>query len=139
MRMGCTDETRCKSKGSLDILFGHETQSAWPDGVSLRHENAMSEFPHLGASHPETQEEVLVDVALGDEWHLVLFNDHHNTFDHVIECLMHTCGHDALQAEQCAMIVHFKGKCTVKSGSLDELTPMHRQLSERDLTVELNP
>ena len=64
------------------------------------------------ASAIETQEDILTDVLLDDEWSLTLFNDHHNTFDHVIECLMTTCGHDALQAEQCAMIVHFKGKCT---------------------------
>ena len=86
-----------------------------------------------------TQEDILTDVLLDDEWHIVLFNDNHNTFDHVIECLISTCGHDALQAEQCAMIVHFKGKCTVKSGSYDDLAPIHQSLSEKDLTVELNP
>ena len=78
-------------------------------------------------------------VSLEGDWTVVLFNDHHNTFDHVIECLIHTCGHDALQAEQCATIVHFKGKCTVKSGSYDELAPIHKSLTEEDLTVELNP
>ena len=91
------------------------------------------------ASAIETQDDILTDVLLDDEWSLTLFNDHHNTFDHVIECLMTPCGHDALQAEQCAIIVHFKGKCTVKTGSYDDLAPMHKQLAERDLTVELNP
>ncbi len=91
------------------------------------------------ASAIETQEDILTDVLLDDEWSLTLFNDNHNTFDHVIECLITTCGHDALQAEQCAMIVHFKGKCTVKTGSYDDLAPMYKQLAERDLTVELNP
>jgi len=86
-----------------------------------------------------TQEDVLAEVVLNDEWHIVLFNDNHNTFDHVIDCLMEVCGHDALQAEQCAMIVHFKGKCTVKSGDYDELAPIQKSLSEKDLTVELNP
>ncbi len=93
----------------------------------------------LSASAVETQEDVLSEVSLDRDWHVVLYNDNHNTFDHVIDCLIHTCGHDALQAEQCAMIVHFKGKCTVKSGSYDELTPIHKSLSEKDLTVELHP
>ena len=91
------------------------------------------------ASAVETQEDVLSEVSLDGDWHVVLYNDNHNTFDHVIECLITTCGHDALQAEQCAMIVHFKGKCTVKTGSYDDLAPMYKQLAERDLTVELNP
>jgi len=91
------------------------------------------------ASAVETQEDVLSEVSLDGDWHVVLYNDDHNTFDHVIDCLIHTCGHDALQAEQCAMIVHFKGKCTVKSGPYDELAPIHKSLTEKDLTVELNP
>ena len=78
-----------------------------------------------------TQEDVLAEVVLSDEWHIVLFNDNHNTFDHVIDCLMEVCGHDALQAEQCAMIVHFKGKCTVKSGDYEELAPIQKSLSEK--------
>ena len=93
----------------------------------------------ITASAVETQEDVLSEVALDGDWNVVLFNDNHNTFDHVIDCLISTCGHDALQAEQCAMIVHFKGKCTVKTGSYDELVPIHKSLTEKDLTVELNP
>ena len=93
----------------------------------------------ITASSVETQEDVLSEVTLDGDWNVVLFNDNHNTFDHVIDCLMNTCGHDALQAEQCAMIVHFKGKCTVKTGSFDELAPIHKSLTEKDLTVELNP
>ena len=91
------------------------------------------------ASAVETQEDVLSEVSLDGDWHVVLYNDNHNTFDHVIDCLIQTCGHDALQAEQGAMIVHFKGKCTVKSGSYDGLAPIHKSLTEKDLTVELNP
>ena len=89
------------------------------------------------ASAVETQEDVLSEVSLDGDWHVVLYNDNHNTFDHVIDCLISTCGHDALQAEQCAMIVHFKGKCNVKSGSYDELAPIYQSLAEKDLTVEL--
>ena len=70
-----------------------------------------------------TQEDVLADVVLSDEWHIVLFNDNHNTFDHVIDCLMEVCGHDALQAEQCAMIVHFKGNAPSKAVITTSLPP----------------
>ena len=92
----------------------------------------------LQATETQVQEDILTDVVMEDEWNLVLFNANHNTFAHVIHCLVDICGHDSLQAEQCAMVVHFKGKCTVKSGDYDELTPILKSLTEKDLTVELN-
>ena len=87
----------------------------------------------------ETQEEVEVDVKLNEDWSLVVYNDDHNTFDHVIEMLVKICGHSVLQAEQCAMIVHFKGKCTVKSGAYDKLEPLCTSLLEADITAEIEP
>ena len=54
------------------------------------------------------------------ENNLVLFNDEFNTFDFVIETLIDICGHEPLQAEQCTLITHYKGKCSVKSGDIDE-------------------
>lgn len=69
---------------------------------------------------------------------LILFNDDHNTFDFVINTLIDVCGHDAIQAEQCAMIVHYKGKCPVKSGSYHELKPSFTEMSNRDLTVSID-
>ena len=75
---------------------------------------------------------------LVDRVHLTLFNDDFNTFDHVIESLITVCRHEAIQAEQCAFTVHYKGKCVVKSGGYEELSMMHRSLSERNLTVEIN-
>lgn len=86
---------------------------------------------------PEVEEEVQLDVDLDSGWKIVLFNDDHNTFDHVIEMLMKVCGHDALQAEQCAVIVHFKGKCDVKHGSYEDLEPLCTALLEADLTAEI--
>ncbi len=68
---------------------------------------------------------------------LILFNDDINTFEYVIETLMELCGHDAVQAEQCTMIAHFKGKCPVKSGSFEELKPIHDEMTHRDLTVSI--
>lgn len=68
---------------------------------------------------------------------LILYNDDFNTFDHVIKSLVEICGHDSVQAEQCALIVHFKGKCDVKKGSLHILRSMSRLLNEKGLTSEV--
>lgn len=69
---------------------------------------------------------------------LVLFNDHVNTFDYVIEMLIKVCNHDVLQAEQCAYLVHYKGKCVVKKGNYQELELMSGLLLDGGLTVEIN-
>ncbi len=68
---------------------------------------------------------------------LILFNDDVNSFDFVIESLVEVCDHDIVQAEQCALIAHFKGKCGIKSGTLIELTPMNNELNNRGLSTVL--
>lgn len=68
---------------------------------------------------------------------LILFNDDHNTFDFVIECLMEICGHSLEQAEQCTILVHYKGKCSVKTAKMETLLPMHQKLLSRGLTSEI--
>lgn len=68
---------------------------------------------------------------------LILHNDDINTFDHVIEVLIDVCGHDPNQAEQCALIAHYKGKCGVKTGSFSELKPPYEQMIEHKLTVTI--
>ena len=64
---------------------------------------------------------------------LVLYNDEVNTFDHVIKSLVEVCGHDPVQAEQCALIVHFKGSCEVKLGVTEVLNAMSRSLNSKGL------
>ena len=76
------------------------------------------------------QEDVLVEEAIGINHEIVLHNDDVNTFDRV-------CNHDELQAEQCAILVHYKGKCTVKTGSLDELKPKCSALLDAGLSAEI--
>ena len=66
---------------------------------------------------------------------LILFNDEFNTFDFVIKSLIEVCKHDALQAEQCTVIVHYNGKCVVKSGEFDTLNPMRHALVDRGLSA----
>ncbi len=83
------------------------------------------------------QEDVLLAVDEDKENQIVLYNDEVNTFDHVIETLIYTCEHTPIQAEQCAMIVHFKGKCTVKSGSFEDLKPRCSKLLEAGLSAEI--
>jgi len=81
------------------------------------------------------QTETLEAVSINNE--IVLYNDDVNTFDHVIETLIHVCSHTAEQAEQCAILVHYKGKCTVKTGSYDELTPQCTALLQAGLSAEI--
>jgi ATP-dependent Clp protease adaptor protein ClpS len=69
----------------------------------------------------------------GESGTLVLYNDEINTFDHVIKSLVEVCGHDSVQAEQCALIVHFKGSCEVKSGITEVLNAMCRSLNAKGL------
>lgn len=68
---------------------------------------------------------------------IILHNDNVNTFDHVISCLMDFCNHHPLQAEQCAILVHYNGQCSVKSGNLKEIKPIYEALLENNLTVEI--
>lgn len=89
------------------------------------------------ATIEKVQEEVAVLKDIGNQNEIVLFNDDVNTFDHVIETLIRVCKHTAEQAEQCAILVHYKGKCTVKTGSYEELVPQCSALLEAGLSAEI--
>ncbi|OAB76212.1 ATP-dependent Clp protease adaptor ClpS [Cochleicola gelatinilyticus] len=82
-------------------------------------------------------EEVLVEESLNNHNEIVLFNDEVNTFDHVINTLIYACEHTPEQAEQCSIIVHYKGKCTVKTGPLNELEPRCNMLLDAGLSAEI--
>lgn len=83
----------------------------------------------------ETEE---VDVLTGGH-QLIVWNDEVNTFEWVIDTLMEICGHTEDQAEQCAMLIHFKGKYAVKNGNYDELKSMCDAITDRGIgaTVEM--
>lgn len=68
---------------------------------------------------------------------IILHNDDVNTFEHVIVSLMDICDHDPLQAEQCAWLVHYTGKCSVKRGSFEILRPLCEALCERGLSADI--
>lgn len=82
------------------------------------------------------QEDLLVDED--KPFSLVVWNDEVNTFEWVIETLVEVCRHSYEQAEQCAYIIHFRGKYAVKEGSYDELKPMCDAITDRGIgaTVE---
>ena len=83
------------------------------------------------------KEELEVSVEESHLNEIVLFNDEVNTFDHVIETLVHVCKHTYEQAEQCSLLVHYKGKCTVKTGMYEELEPQCSQLLKAGLSAEI--
>ncbi|RLD28099.1 MAG: ATP-dependent Clp protease adaptor ClpS [Bacteroidetes bacterium] len=83
------------------------------------------------------KEKILFEEELVNQNEIVLYNDDVNTFDHVIEMLISTCEHTAEQAEQCAIIVHHNGKCTVKTGDIKDLKPRCSKLLQAGLSAEI--
>ncbi len=69
---------------------------------------------------------------------LILYNDDRNSFDHVINCLMEICEHDIIQAEQCAYIANYKGKCDIKRGEYQYLKKLKNALIEKGLIVSID-
>ena len=80
---------------------------------------------------------VMVDDT--SSYQLIVWNDEVNSFDWVIETLVDICGHTQVQAEQCAMLIHFKGKYAVKDGDYDSLNPLREAITERGInaTIEM--
>ncbi len=87
--------------------------------------------------NPEVETKVEVLEKESDLKEIILFNDDVNTFDHVIFSLIKVCEHTEEQAQQCALIVHYKGKCGVKTGSYNELEPKCIALLDRGLSAEI--
>lgn len=88
-----------------------------------------------------TKEKIQEDFALLEQemfqHEIILFNDDVNTFEHVIDSLIDVCNHTSEQAEQCAYLVHFKGKCAVKTGEFEELKPRCTKLLNLGLSAEI--
>ncbi len=86
----------------------------------------------------EELEEVLVEDLqedVGNKYQLIVYNDDHNTFDWVIQCFVEILQHSAEQAEQLSLIVHFKGKATVKTAPKTQLKPLKDALVDRGLSA----
>ena len=80
---------------------------------------------------------VEVDEQTAEMKTLILYNDDVNSFDFVIKCLMEVCEHDHLQAENCAWVAHYRGKCAVKKGPWEDIKPRYEELTNRKLTCEI--
>jgi ATP-dependent Clp protease adaptor protein ClpS len=94
----------------------------------------------LEFNEPDVLEEVLIDEEVadsntGNHAELVVYNDDHNTFDWVIQCLVEVCKHTQEQAEQLSLIVHFKGRAAVKTAPKSQLVPLKASLVHRGLSA----
>jgi len=99
----------------------------------------MHLFGQQEAAQPREDSDVGVLTQLTPSYSLIVWNDEVNSFEWVIETLMEVCGHDLEQAEQCAMIIHNKGKYAVKNGDYDTLKPMCDAITDRGIgaTIEV--
>lgn len=86
----------------------------------------------------ETDTEILEKTVETDLMKLVVYNDDINTFDWVIDTLIEVCKHTNEQAEQCTLIIHFKGKCSVKEGEFEELASMRNEICRRGISAEIH-
>lgn len=84
----------------------------------------------------EETDQLVIDEVV-DVFDLVVFNDDFNTFDHVIKTLIKVCQHTPEQAEQCTLLIHYKGKCTVKTGSFEELRPLREAICEVGIDAKI--
>ncbi len=83
-------------------------------------------------------EEVLLaemEATTSNKSEIIVYNDDYNTFDWVIQCFMEICNHAYDQSEQLSLLIHFKGKASVKSGTYESLKPMKDALVDRGLSA----
>ena len=85
--------------------------------------------------HKEVYEEN--EVHNKRERSLFVHNDDYHTFDYVIDALIEICEHDLAQAEQCTLLIHYKGKCDVKKGSFSYLRPLKNAFVQKDLKATI--
>ena len=87
--------------------------------------------------HEQELVDLLEAIETTEVKDLVVFNDDFNTFEHVIETLVRVCRHSIEQAEQCTWLIHHKGKCTVRTGSFEELDPMREAICEEGIDAKI--
>lgn len=92
---------------------------------------------HNAATQWQTENEMAIEVVEQELHDLIVWNDDVNTFDWVIASLVDICRHEQIQAEQCALIIHHKGKCSVKRGSFEDLRPQAEALIDRGIQATI--
>lgn len=90
-----------------------------------------------GSYQYETDFDTDTLTATEPPYSLVVWNDDVNTFEWVIDTLVQICGHSAEQAEQCAMIIHHKGKYAVKKGFYEDIKPMCEAINDRNINATM--
>ena len=100
----------------------------WPYFLIFKAEKKPSLDPEI---------ETLTELDEEKEHEIMLYNDDVNTFTHVIETLIRVCEHSQQQAEQCTSLVHYSGKCVVKTGTYSDLEPRCTLLLEAGLSAEI--
>lgn len=90
----------------------------------------------IGTKHKEAIDVEVLESTISP-YNLIVWNDEVNTFDWVIATLVEVCDHDEVQAEQCAMFIHYKGKYAVKNGDYDILKPMCNSITERGINATI--
>ena len=86
----------------------------------------------------KTQESTVAEMETQELYHLIVWNDDVNTFDWVIDSLVDVCSHEVVQAEQCALIIHYNGKCSVKKGEFTSLRPQAEALIQRGINATID-
>ena len=99
---------------------------------SLHKKIELSTKPKI---NPQDESQTIIESERKHE--LILFNDEVNTFDYVTKTLMAVCDHSFIQAQQCTYIVHFSGKCVVKTGPMSDLEPRCIKLLDAGLSAEI--
>ena len=99
----------------------------------------MPQSANNEAALPWVVSSVETITELTPNFSLIVWNDEVNSFDWVIETLIEVCEHSEEQAEQCAMLIHYKGKYAVKKGEYDTLKPMCDAITDRGIgaTIEV--
>ncbi len=94
-------------------------------------------FSFASQGQEQTDVEVLLEEATSLGHQLVVYNDDVNSFEYVIMTLMEVCEHSAEQAEQCTLMIHFRGKCGVKSAPYEDLVGMRNEICRRGISAEI--
>jgi ATP-dependent Clp protease adaptor protein ClpS len=98
----------------------------------------MIQVSNMKTGHQERElQDTLEVIEVIDVNNLVVFNDDFNTFDHVIQTLIKVCKHTPEQAEQCTWLIHYKGKCAVRSGPVEELNPMRQAICDAGIDARI--
>jgi ATP-dependent Clp protease adaptor protein ClpS len=94
-------------------------------------------FSFAKQAQEQTDVDVLVEELTSLGHQLVVYNDEVNSFEYVIITLIEVCEHTAEQAEQCTLMIHFRGKCGVKSGAYEDLLSMRNEICRRGISAEI--